>query len=118
MPQVQEALKIGFFEFVYCEQDQKMKNNFAETLGEIAGSLLSNDNWAWPDFKGNVWKLIRDSSLSNVYAGFRVLEHVLKHAPQHFFEDREDLCKLFKMSFENEDNQLKMAALRCFTEYL
>jgi hypothetical protein len=80
--------------------------------------LLEDDNSAWPDFKGNLWKLIRDTNISNVYAGFRILEHALKKVPKHFSKNKRDLCMLFKQSFANEDSQLKMAALRCFSEYI
>jgi len=50
-----------------------MKKHIADTIGEIAGSLISTNNEAWPEFKPNVWKLFQDPNIVSVFGGFYIL---------------------------------------------
>lgn len=50
-----------------------MKKHIADTIGEIAGTLIAKNDGAWPEFKVNVWKLLQDANLSSVFAGFYIL---------------------------------------------
>ena len=70
MPEVQESIKIGLFEVIYHENDLSMKKFIADTIGEIAGSIISTKDDAWPEFKVNVWKFFHDSNINSVLAGF------------------------------------------------
>jgi len=61
------------FEIIYKEPDQSMKRHLSDTLGEIAGSIISTDDKAWPNFKTNVWALFQDSGIPSNLAGFNIL---------------------------------------------
>jgi hypothetical protein len=61
-----------------------MKKHIADTIGEIAGSIIVKDDKAWPEFKTNVWKLLQDSNLNSVFGGFYILESFISFAPDHF----------------------------------
>ena len=74
-----------------------MKKHIADTIGEIAGSLIAQNDEAWPDFKTNVWKLFQDSMIQSVFAGFYILESFLGFAPDHFKDHANDLYALFKL---------------------
>ena len=95
-----------------------MKKHIANTIGEIAGSLISVKDEAWPDFKTNVWKLFQDPNIQSVLAGFYILESFLGFAPDHFKDHGNDLYALFKLGLEHEDGKLKLSALKCFESYL
>ena len=83
-PDLQEAIKIGLFEAIYHENDMNMKKHMADTIGEIAGTIISVKDDGWNDFKVNVWKLFKDSNINSVFAGFYILESFLSFAPDHF----------------------------------
>lgn len=95
-----------------------MKKHIADTLGEIAGSILSADNEAWPDFKKNVWVLLQDTNIDSNLSAFNILESFFTYAPSHFKDNANDLYALFKAALGHENNKLKLASLRCFQAYL
>ena len=95
-----------------------MKKHIADTIGEIAGSLIAQNDEAWPDFKTNVWKLFQDPMIESVFAGFYILESFLGFAPDHFKDHTNDLYALFKLGLEHENSKLKLSALKCFSAYL
>jgi len=70
---VQNTIKISFFEIIYAEPDLNMKKHIADTIGEIAGSLIGTNDGAWPEFKINIWNLFKDSNINSVFAGFYIL---------------------------------------------
>lgn len=115
---MQESIKIGLFEIIYLESDMTMKKHLADTIGEIAGSLIGANNEAWPDFKINVWKFFKDSNINSFFAGFYILESFLTFAPDHFKDNTNDLYSLFKSGLEHENHKLKLSALKCFVSYL
>ena len=63
-----------------------MKKQIADTIGWVAGALISESDKAWPDCKTNVWKLIHDPNIDAVITGFYILESLLVSAPGHFEE--------------------------------
>ena len=69
-PECQEAVKQKFFEIIYKEEDLSMKRQLADALGEVAGSILSENDKAWPEFKINVWKLFQDQNMVSNLAAF------------------------------------------------
>ena len=113
-PELQTNVKAQLFQIIYAEQDLSMKKHIADTLGEIAGSVISKQPENWPDFKGNVWKLFQDSQLPSVFAGFYILESFLTFAPDHFKDNTNDLHALFQLGFKHENSKLKLSALSCF----
>ena len=50
-----------------------MKRHIADTLGEVAGSILAANNEAWPDFKKNVWILLQDTNINSNLSAFYIL---------------------------------------------
>jgi hypothetical protein len=52
--ELQDQIKVGVFDAIYEEQDLSMKKHIADTIGEIAGTLIAKNDNAWPTFKGNV----------------------------------------------------------------
>lgn len=64
-----------------------MKKHIADTLGEVAGSVLSKDPNAWSDFKANVWALFGEPSGAGILPGFNVLETFLPFCPAIFDEN-------------------------------
>lgn len=50
-----------------------MKRHIADTLGEIAGSLISQDENNWPEFKNHVYTLFKDNNLPSNLAAFYIL---------------------------------------------
>lgn len=95
-----------------------MKKHIADTIGQIAGTLISQNDEAWPDFKINVWKLFQDPNINSVFAAFYILESFLGFAPDHFKDHTNDLYALFKLGLEHENCKLKLSALKCFSAYL
>lgn len=95
-----------------------MKKHIADTIGEIAGTIIAKNDLAWPEFKLNVWKLLQDANLSSVFAGFYILESFLPFASEHFKDNANDLFALFKVGLAHENAKLKISALRCFESYL
>jgi hypothetical protein len=78
-----------------------MKKFIADAIGEIAGSIISADDAAWPEFRVNVWNLFKDANINSVFAGFYILESFLTFAPDHFKDYTNDLYALFKLGLEN-----------------
>lgn len=115
---MQASLKIALFEIIYIEPDLNMKKHLADTIGEIAGSIISTKDDAWPDFKINVWKFFKDSNVNSFFAGFYILESFLSFAPDHFKDNANDLYSLFQSGLIHENCKLKLSALRCFSSYL
>jgi len=74
---------VKLFLAIYKEQDLGMKKHIANTIGEIAGTIISTNNDAWPEFKASVWKLFQDSQLNSIFGGFYILESFLTFAPDH-----------------------------------
>ena len=72
-PQTQVHIKTELFKVLFAEQDQSMKKHIADTLGEIAGSVLSKDKNGWPEFKQNIWGLFQEPSGSGILPAFYVL---------------------------------------------
>jgi hypothetical protein len=95
-----------------------MKKHLADTIGEVAGSIIGPKDDSWPDFKINVWKLFKDSNVNSFFAGFYILESFLSFAPDHFKDNANDLYSLFKSGLEHENFKLKLSALKCFVSYL
>lgn len=95
-----------------------MKKHIADTIGEIAGTVISREDSAWPAFKSSVWQLLQDANLSSVFGGFYILESFFSYAPDHFKDNANDLFALFKVGLCHENGKLKLSALRCFGSYL
>jgi hypothetical protein len=95
-----------------------MQKHIADTLGEVAGSIISIDTTSWPEFKNHVYTLFKDSEMSSNLAAFYILESFFTFSPEYFKEDSNDLYSLFKNSFCHENEKLKLAALRSFSSYL
>ncbi len=64
-----------------------MKKHIADTIGEIAGSILCKDDNAWPDFKKNVWTLFQNENINVNLGAFYILEHFFTFAPTYFAKD-------------------------------
>jgi hypothetical protein len=92
---------VKLFLAIYKEQDLGMKKHIANTIGEIAGTIISTNNDAWPEFKASVWKLFQDSQLNSIFGGFYILESFLTFAPDHFKGNENDLYALFKNGLEH-----------------
>lgn len=95
-----------------------MKKHIADTIGEIAGSIIAKEDNSWPDFKINVWKLLQDGNINSIFSGFYILESFIPFAPDHFKDNENDLFALFKFGLSNEHSKIKLSALRCFEAYL
>lgn len=117
-PESQEKIKQELFLAIYAEADLNMKKHIADTIGEIAGSVISKEDSAWPAFKSNVWQLLQDANLNSVFGGFYILESFFSYAPDHFKDNSNDLFALFKVGLCHENGKLKLSALRCFGSYL
>lgn len=78
-----------------------MKKHIADSIGEIAGSIIAMNNEAWPDFKTNVWKLFQDPNINSVFAGFYILESFMSFASTHFADNANDLYALFKLGLDH-----------------
>lgn len=117
-PEVQEKIKTDLFVAIYAESDLSMKKHIADTIGEVAGSIIAKEDGAWPAFKTSVWSLLQDSNLHSVFGGFYVLESFISYAPDHFKDNANDLFSLFKVGLCHENGKLKLSALRCFSSYL
>lgn len=72
-PQTQSTIKTELFKILFAESDNSMKKHIADSLGEIAGSVLSKDATAWPEFKTNIWGLFSEASGAGVLPAFNVL---------------------------------------------
>lgn len=117
-PECGETIKQKLFEIIYKEEDLSMKRHLSDTLGEIAGSILSENDKAWPDFKINVWKLFQDSNVNSNLAAFNILESFFSFAPEHFRDDGNNLFTLFKAGLCHDNNKMKLSALKAFSSYL
>ncbi len=117
-PQTQAAIKTKLFEILFAEQDPSMKKHIADSLGEIAGSVLSKDPKAWPEFKTNIWSLFSEPSGSGILPAFNVLETFLPFAPAIFDENAKELFALFQSGLKHENNKIKLSALNAFSSYL
>jgi len=95
-----------------------MQKHIADTLGEVAGSIISTEPTSWPEFKKHVYTLFQDQNISSNLAAFYILESFFTFSPEYFKEDSNDLYALFKNSFSHENEKLKLAALRSFGSYL
>ena len=84
----------------------------------MAGSLISQNDEAWPDFKINVCKLIQDPNIDSVLSGFYILESFLGFVPGHFRDHTNDLYDFLKLGLKHENCKLKLSALKCFSAYL
>ena len=78
-----------------------MKRQLSDTLGQIAGSILSENDKAWPEFKVNVWKLFQDQNVMSNLAAFKILSSFFSFAPNHFKDDAQALFGLFKAGLKN-----------------
>lgn len=83
-PTTQAHIKTELFKILFAEQDPSMKKHIADTLGEIAGSILSKDINAWPEFKTNIWTLFQEPSGAGILPAFNVLETFLPFCPTLF----------------------------------
>jgi hypothetical protein len=115
---VQEKIKTDLFLAIYSETDLSMKKHIADTIGEVAGSIIGKEDNAWPSFKTSVWQLLQDPNLNSVFGGFYILESFFSYAPDHFKDNSNDLFALFKVGLSHENGKLKLSALRCFGSYL
>lgn len=70
---MQEKIKTDLFVAIYAESDLSMKKHIANTIGEVAGSLIAKEDAAWPAFKPSVWQLLQDANLNSVFGGFYIL---------------------------------------------
>jgi hypothetical protein len=50
-----------------------MKKHIADTLGEIAGSIIQANEKGWPEFKTHVWALFQDANINSNLAAFYIL---------------------------------------------
>ena len=80
-PEVQELVKIKLFETIYKEKDLSMQKHIADTLGEVAGSIISNAPQGWPEFKKHVYTLFQDANMSSNLAAFYILESFFSFCP-------------------------------------
>ena len=53
-------VKVKLFEIIYKEKDLSMQKHIADSMGEIAGSVIGSKADAWPEFKNNVYTLFKD----------------------------------------------------------
>lgn len=95
-----------------------MKKHIADTLGEIAGSILSKDINAWPEFKTNIWTLFQEPSGAGILPAFNVLETFLPFCPTLFQQNSKDLFVLFQSGLKHENNKIKLSSLNAFSSYL
>ena len=95
-----------------------MKKHIADTLGEIAGSVISSSDENWNEFKIHLWELFKNENLSSILSGFYVLETFLPFSSDTFKNDANDLFVLFKNGLTNENCKLRLSALNAFSSYL
>jgi hypothetical protein len=95
-----------------------MQKYVADTLGEVAGSVIGSEGGSWPEFKNHVYTLFQDQNITSNLAAFYILESFFSFAPEYFKDDSNDLYSLFRNSFCHENEKLKLAALRSFSSYL
>lgn len=80
-----------------------MKRHIADTLGEVAGSIISTNPTGWPEFKKHVYTLFQDPNIPSNLAAFYILESFFAFSPEYFKEDSNDLYALFKNAFCHEN---------------
>lgn len=117
-PETQNHVKTELFRILFAEADLSMKKHIADTLGEIAGSILSKDINAWPQFKINLWDLFKEPSGNGILPGFNVLETFLPFCPTLFSENTNDLFVLFQSGLKHENSKIKLSALNAFSSFL
>ncbi len=98
-PETQNLIKVKLFETIYKEKDLSMQKHIADTLGEVAGSIIATEPQNWPEFKNNVYTLFQDPNSSSHLAAFYILESFFTFSPEYFKEDANNLYVLFKNSF-------------------
>ena len=111
-------IKTKLFEILFAEPVDTMKKHIADTLGEIAGSVLSTNADEWPEFKVHLWELFKQENFSSIMAGFFLLETFLPFCPEMFKDDKNGLYSLFKNGLTHENNKLKLSSLNAFSSYL
>lgn len=57
-PDNQNIIKTQLFTILFNEPDLSMKKHIADTLGELAGSILGKEG-QWPEFKTSLWELFK-----------------------------------------------------------
>lgn len=95
-----------------------MKKHIADTLGELAGSILSKEGGHWPEFKTSLWELFKQEGFGAALAAFNVLETFLPFAPETFKDNKQDMFVLFQNGFKSENPKLQLASLNAFSSYL
>lgn len=72
-PDTREHVKAKLFEILDKEQESVVRKQISDAIGEIAGSVLSENRDAWPKFIESVWKLFSQSSVAATVSGFNLL---------------------------------------------
>ena len=90
----------------------------ADTLGEIAGSVINNNADSWPQFKTNVWELFKQQNVNSNILAFLILESFFNYAAQHYKDDANNLFVLFKAGLNHENMKMRLGALKSFESYL
>ena len=114
----QEFIKAKLFQLLEKEQDHTLRRQIADTIGEIAGSVLSEKSDAWPKFVECIWLLFSANNANCTIAAFNILETFLSYAPDVFTKYRNELYAVFKNSLIHSDIKIKSAGLKALSTHL
>jgi len=117
-PETQEFAKQKLFEVLHKEQDPTLRRQIADTIGEIAGSVLSDKADAWPKFVEYIWALFGTGTPAASISAFNILETFLSYAPSVFIKHRNELYAVFKNSLIHSDVKIKAAGLRALSTHM
>ena len=116
--ETQEFTKQKLFEVLHKEQDHTLRRQIADTIGEIAGSVLSEKADAWPKFVEYIWALFGTNTPNASVSAFNILETFLSYAPDVFTKHRNELYAVFKNSLIHSDIKIKSAGLKALSTHL
>lgn len=103
------AVKRVLFECLEQESASNVRDLISDAIGEIGGSLLSEESTAqeWAELLQQCWQLFSQESAKYVMAGFRILQNLLMFASDSFAKHAQELHTLFLNGLKSAEPGVK-----------
>lgn len=95
----QKYIRETLFACLYTEKINSVRNLISDSIGQIAGTIMSINVNNWPNFIENVFTLLSNPAEESIVSGLVILENFFSYCPELFEKVNDQLVTVFAKSF-------------------
>ena len=123
-----KLVKQGLFEVLSNEQDKNVRNVLCDLIGELGATIqgfdqsdkkkLGEEGIQWQELMPNLKEYLSSGKNHFIVSALKILANLFTYAGDDYVEHADDLWKIFQTNLNNDDIQVKAAALEAFGSFV